>query len=155
MPRFLALAALATILPLSATAQHVTHCEWQADARSIVEPWENHIQSYANGEVRVALMDLLDPAAGSLHILVLTPPYTAGIGERHCHIVGWSEGVGFVTIDFAGVAPTYDPATGLGLAFPVRFYDPELDFSNIGLLSLTINQATGNVTADFTVTGQD
>lgn len=149
------LAALAALAPHIASAQHVSLCEWRADSRNIIEPWEDHIRSFANGAVRVAMMDFIEPAAGALHVMVLTPPYTAGPGERHCWIIGRDEGIGFVTLGFANMVPGYDPVTGLSLTMSARFYDPALDFTNIGLLNIVINQATGEVAADFTVTGGD
>lgn len=147
--------SFAAFVGSAASAQHAAPCDWHADARGIVEPWEDHIRSFANGAVRVALIDTVEPAAGALHLLVLTPPYTAGMGERHCWVVGWDQGIGFVSLDFAGMVPGYDPARGLSLVLPARFYDPALEFSNIGLLEVVINQATGEVTAGFTVTGLD
>lgn len=144
-----------TALATPAAAQHVAQCDWQADARGIVEPWEDYTRSFANGAVRVALLDTVEPAAGALHILVLTPPYDDKTGDRTCAVVGWSEGIGFATVNFTEMAPAYDPSVGLVLAMGARFFDPELDFSNIGVLYVGINQSTGNVTASYEITGQD
>ncbi len=147
-------AAFATLIPIAATAQHVAPCGDDADVQTLVEPWEDHIRSYANGAVRVALIDSIEPFTGSLRILVLTPPYKDD-GNRHCAIVGWNEAQGFVTLDFGGLTPTYDPVTGLALGIQARFYDEALDFTNIGILDVVINQGTGEVRAGFTVTGLD
>ncbi len=149
------LAILAGLAAAPATGQTVTPCTTEADARHIVEPWEDHIRSYANGAVRIALTDTGDLTAGALRVLVLTPPYDGPNGARYCHVIGWTEDVGFATLRFGDMIPTYDPATGLTLAVPARFYDPALDMSNTGLLQIRVNQATGDVLAAFLVTGGD
>lgn len=146
---------LATLVAAPASAQSVTPCTTEADARHIVEPWEDHIRSFANGAVRIAMLDSGDLSAGSLRVLVLTPPYDGPDGARYCHLIGWTEEVGFATLRFGSMIPTYDPSTGLSLAVPARFYDPDLDISNAGLLQITVNQATGEVIADFVVTTGD
>ena len=144
----------ACVRPVMVAAQNVAPCEGDADVQSLVEPWEDHIRSYANGAVRLALLDTIEPATGSLRILVLTPPYRDD-GNRHCFVVGWTENQGFVTLDFAGLTPTYDPVTGLAVGVQARFFDEALNFSNIGILDVVINQATGEVRAGFTVTGRE
>ena len=148
-------AALLALAPCAAAAQSVTHCNWQSDVRGIIEPWEDNIRAFADGKVRVIQMNFIEPAAGPINLVILTPPYDPETGDRNCWVVGWDEALGFVSIEFAALTSTYDPARGIVLAVPARFYDPELDFSNIGLLEVSINQSTGEVGARYEVTGLD
>lgn len=143
---------LLPVLAGPAVAQEVAPCQGRADARNVVEPWEGHARSFAGGAVRVALVDLGEPAAGALYLLVLTPPYTAGRGERHCHLVGHARGAGFAAVAFADLVPAADPATGLTLAVPARVLDPD-GAVKAGLLTLVIDKARGTVAARFSLTG--
>ena len=149
MPRALPALALAltpALAPAPAAGQTVTPCGDRADSRHIIEPWEDHTRTFAEGAVRLTVLDLVDPAAGPIHLMVLTPPYT---------VAGWAPGLGFASLGFGGMIPTYDPTTGLTLAMPARFYDPALEFSNIGVLQVTIDQSSGGVAAAFSITGSD
>ena len=149
------LACLALFVPVGAGAQTVTGCDGRASPENIPEPWDETTRSFANGKVRVALVDTGSPAAGPFYLLVLLPSAIAGEGDRDCVLVGWTRSAGFVSLDFAGMEPSYDPATGLSLGLAARFYDAALDFSNVGILDVVINQTSGEVRAGFTVTGRD
>lgn len=139
-----ALTLLAGALP--GAAQSVSDCDWRARADAVVEPWEAHTRTYANGAIRVALLDTIEPGAAALNLLVLSPPYDE-LGGRQCKVVGFEQGLGFAGLDFAQLGATYDPATGLTVSLPGTIYFPEDGFSNSILLHVTINQATGDVTA--------
>ena len=70
------------------------------------------------------------------------------LGDRQCRMVSL-DGNGFSGIDFGSITAGYDPATGLGLDMFVQVYNPDTaDFDGKGL-GLTINQASGEITADL------
>ncbi len=138
----LALAVFAT--PVA--AQEVIDCDWQARADAIVEPWEDNTRTFANGDVRLALLDTIEPAAGAFHVLVLSPPYDE-VGGRQCKTIGVGGGAGFSGVGFEDITAEYDPVKGLSFWLEVDYYDGELaDFSG-GSLSFSVNQQTGAVEA--------
>lgn len=53
---------------------------------SIVEPWADNTASYSEGAVRIALIDLIEPAAAAFQLAVLHPPRDL-MGARQCHLV--------------------------------------------------------------------
>lgn len=128
-----------------AVAQQVLPCDWQARADAIVEPWDAHSRTFANGDVRLAVLDVIEPALGSFYLLVLSPPFDE-IGSRQCRVVGFDDGVGFTAIDFDSLLATYDPARGLEFQMLARIADPEYDFTNTVNLWVTLNQTTGEIT---------
>ena len=91
------LGALAT----PAAAQEAVPCDWAARADGIVEPWEDNTATFANGAVRLALIDTVEPAAGAFHLLILSPPL-GELGERQCRTLGIG-GMGFAGLDFASL----------------------------------------------------
>jgi hypothetical protein len=139
------LALLFALLPLAAPAQSIEPCDWRAGADGIPEPWADHTRSFANGEVRVALIDRIEPAAGAFYLLILHPPRMA-LGERRCTLVGFDRGMGYAGLYFDELTAAYDPARGLTLSVPGRLYLPEEEFSNALIVHAIINQATGEVT---------
>ena len=141
MLRFVLLFAL---LPFQAAAQVAFPCDGYARADAIVEPWEEHSDTFANGEIRVALLDIIEPAAASFFVLVLHPPFD-DLGGRTCTLVGLDEGLGYAGIFYQDLDASYDAATGLTLQVPAVIYLPEQSFQNSALVSITINQATGEV----------
>ncbi|KPP90572.1 MAG: hypothetical protein HLUCCA08_14580 [Rhodobacteraceae bacterium HLUCCA08] len=127
-------------------AQDIHDCDWRASAAAIAEPWDSHTRSFANGAVRLALLDTIEPAAGSHYLLILSPPYDE-IGGRMCKVVGFGDGLGYLMLDFADLQAAYDPARGLSFSLQGRLYDPASDFGNALVLHVTVNQATGAVEA--------
>ena len=128
------------------TAQVVTDCErWQANLRNLAEPWEENTRQFANGAVRISVIDTLEPAVAAFHLAILSPPYSE-LGDRQCRRVSVDDsGVGFSGVIFNEMTAGYDPATGLGLDLPIILYMPQTaDFQRVGL-GLTINQATGEI----------
>jgi hypothetical protein len=142
--RLISLMILA-FLAAPAAAQTAFPCDWQARADAIVEPWDDNTATFANGAVRVALLDVIEPAAGAFYLLILHPPYDE-LGSRVCTVVGLNESLGYANIDFNGLEARYDPARGLTFEVPVTIYLPEQSFQNPALVSITVNQATGAVT---------
>lgn len=139
-------AAIVAIGAAGAQAQTVTTCErWEANIRNLAEPWEENTRTFSNGKVRVAVIDTVEPAVVPLHLLILSPPYGV-LGDPQCRMISHDSN-GFSGIDFANLLASYDPATGLGLYFQVQIYNPDTaDFEDAGL-DITINQATGDITA--------
>lgn len=116
---------------------------------TIPEPWAEHSATYANGAVRIVLLDFIEPAAGPFHILVLSPPLDA-LGARQCKLLSLPGGMGFADVDFAARSARYDPATGLVITLPVKLFQPEGDpDEGWAQMALRINQASGEVAAQF------
>lgn len=141
----LVLVALLALAALPAAAQTAFPCHWQARADAIVEPWEDHSATFANGAVRVAVLDVAEPAAAAYYLLILHPPADE-LGLRTCTLVGLDVDLGYAFIDFSVLEAGYDPATGLTFQVPAMIYLPEQSFQNSALLKITVNQATGDVT---------
>ncbi|QIE46962.1 hypothetical protein G5B38_16330 [Pseudohalocynthiibacter aestuariivivens] len=137
-------ALMLCLLATPAAAQQAVPCDWVARADAIVEPWEDNTATFANGKVRLALMDVIEPAAGAFHILILSPP-SDEMGGRQCRTLGASENVGFSDVDWSSLDAGYDPAVGLIFDLNVRVYDG-IDFVP-RWLRFTLNQATGAISA--------
>ena len=143
MIRFLA-ALICALAAWPAQAQHVQPCDWIARADAIVEPWEDNTRTFANGEVRIALLDVIEPAAGAYHVLIISPPY-AELGERQCRTLGMTENIGFSGVEFGSLTAEYDPSVGLVFQMPVQRFDGENYVP--AWLRFTLNQATGDIRA--------
>lgn len=109
----LILAAVLALPTTPALAQVVTPCarDFAAQAQNITEPWEQNIRSFANGAVRIALMDTVEPAGTPFHLLVISPPRDE-LGSRQCRLISAAAGAGFAAMDLAGLAARYDPEIG-------------------------------------------
>ena len=57
---------------------------------------------------------------------------------------------GFLNIDFGAREASYDPARGLVLSMPVEAFNPGTSAGDQGELTVTINQSSGEVTAEVT-----
>lgn len=136
------------LLAAPVAAQQAVDCDWQSSARNIAEPWDENTQTYANGNVRLALLDTLEPAAAAFHLLILSPPYTE-LGDRQCRVVSLSDGLGFYSLDFARIDAGYDPKTGLTFRMPIRLYSQQDHGSDPAMLTVTLNQSTGDITASY------
>ena len=137
-------AAALALLASPLTAQEVSDCDWRASAQAIVEPGEDNSRTFANGDVRVALMDAIEPAMGAFHLLVLTPPFDE-IGARQCKVISFDQGMGFTTLDISSLQADYVPGRGLELQMLGRIAAPEYDFTNVVNLWVIINQSTGDI----------
>ncbi|MBA4490735.1 hypothetical protein [Paracoccus sp. S1E-3] len=144
----LALAAL--LLAAPAAAQSVGDCGDWTLAEYLPEPWEDHIATYAEGRIRVAVLDTMEPAAAALHLLVISPPLDE-TGGRQCKVVSLSGGggrpTGFLNLDFGAREASYDAARGLVLAMPVEAYDPVNGAAVQRELTVTVDQSSGRITA--------
>lgn len=123
-------------------AQDVVDCDWQSQARNLAEPWAENSAVFAEGQVRVAKLDTVEPAAGGFHLLVLSPP-AGELGDRQCKVITWN-GIGFATIEFGALESAYDPAIGLMFSVPVRVSEGA-DFTNPAMLQFSLNQETGEI----------
>lgn len=132
----------------AAQAQSIGPCDWQANAQALVEPWEQNSAVFANGAVRLAAIDTIEPAVAASYLLVLSPPLDE-VGARQCRVIGFTETYGFSAIYFETLSSHYDPAVGLMFDLAVRIVDQEATFSNSAILLLTLNQATGELTAEL------
>jgi hypothetical protein len=144
--RFLLILPVVFSMATAAVAQTVSYCESQAVAQSIMEPWDDHTKTFAEGAVRLAVLDTLEPAVDSMHLLVLSPPYDE-FGGRQCSTIGSSNRLGFSGIKWDALSAGYDPAVGLIFEVPVSRYDFATDGYPTSLLSFTLNQATGKINA--------
>lgn len=147
-------AGLAALLLASpAAAQSVGDCGDIVSARNLAEPWEQSSASYAEGAVRLAVIDTMEPAAAAVHLMVLSPPRNE-IGDRQCRLVSLSQAdggapFGFFAIDFAARSASYDPSRGLVVRLPVESFVPETGSGDPAEMTLIINQSTGEITADI------
>jgi len=142
----LTLVPLALLAAAPVTAQSVSDCDTRASARFLAEPWEENTATFANGEVRVAAIDMMEPAGAPAYLMILSPPRNE-IGERQCRIVEAEPDFGFYTVDLQNIVADYDTASGLTLRVPVTDYADGSQTPPPFPLTVTINQATGEVTA--------
>jgi hypothetical protein len=147
---FLKTLGLLALAPFPAQAQSVGECGgWQTDARNIAEPWEENTATFANGDVRVAVLDTIEPGAVPFHLMVLSPPYDE-LGARSCALVSLSaEGMGFPALTLRGLRADYDPAKGLVLTVEAAVWSEDMSETLPVQLRVGINQQTGVVTAGF------
>jgi hypothetical protein len=145
MNKTILLFSFATLNADPVLAQSVGECDWRAEAGNIAEPWEDNTLTFANGAVRIALIDVGEPAAGGFHLLVLSPPY-GELGERQCRVISTDDGIGLPGLKVGETEAAYDPATGLTLRVPLARYDLNTGSVYDGsVLRLTINQSTGDI----------
>ena len=145
------LALFALLAPATASAQAVHDCNgWQGGARNIAEPWEAHTRTFANGAIRVALLDTVEPAAGAFYLLVLAPPYDE-LGSRTCALIGTVDNIGFAQADFSALSASYDPVQGLTLRMGVEIFAPLVGGFDPAILAVTINQAAGTITPAYEI----
>lgn len=137
------LAAPALAMDPTASALAVA-CPAEMAIDSIVEPWDQNSASYANGDVRIALIDLIEPAAAAFQLVVLHPPRDE-LGGRQCHLVAPHEFQGFPEIRFDQREADYDPERGLVISMPIRIAPGHSEDEGWSLTAITINQRTGEV----------
>jgi hypothetical protein len=141
------LALLASALPAHAIT--VEPCDWRASLLGIPEPWDVHTRTYANGDIRIAVTDMIEPAGGPYHLVVISPPYDE-LGSKQCRVVSLDGSMGFARMIPASAQSNYDPATGLTLTLPAGTYNAETGGTIERDISVTINQATGAIAARWT-----
>ena len=141
------LTALALCLAAPAMAQEIGTCDdYRSSAALLAEPWEENTRVFAEGAVRLALIDTYEPAAAAFHLVVLSPPYDE-LGFGQCALVSFDGGMGFAGLNVAATEADYDPATGLTFTIPATRWLMETDTYVDAVLHMTLNQATGAITA--------
>ena len=147
MIRAAALLAVPILNPLSVTAQTVGDGhDYRSSVAALVEPWETATRLFANGAVRLAVTDTLEPAAGAFHLVILSPPHNE-LGDRQCRLVTLNEGLGFAGLTLEGMAAEYDPAVGLVFRLRASRWLQGSDSYVDAVLTVTLNQSTGLITA--------
>ncbi len=143
-------------LSASAHAQVVNDCysedadSYLTDIGVIPEPWEINTRTFANGDVRLVLLDTWDPANYAVHLMITyVDPERHESEGRACAIVSDRDGYGFQNISLLDMAAGYDPAAGLTFSIEAERYNPSDETVNHGLLEVILNRATGQVTASF------
>jgi hypothetical protein len=134
------------VLAQGLSAQVVEDCDWRASLSALPEPWEAATRTFAKGAVRLAIADVIEPAAGALYMVVLSPPHDE-LGARQCKVIGASPGIGFGGMTLAGMQSGYDPAQGLMFSVAVSAFQAESGDFEDGTLTFTVNQATGAISA--------
>lgn len=135
--------ALALTLAAPLQAAEVLPCEGHiANARNVF--WDDPTRTFANGAIRLILLDIEEPACCSVHVMVLHPngddPFLS------CSLISRSEGYGWLKASLEHATSAYAPGEGLRLSLPMIAYMGEGEAPEI--LRLTINQATGQVRAE-------
>lgn len=136
--------ALFTAAPVMAAT--VTECDIRAGAQFIAEPWEKNTATFAEGAIRLAVIDMKEPAGAPSYLMVLSPPFNE-VGERQCRLIEAQPHFGFYQIDLATIEARQDAETGLTLRIPVTDYGDGSPTPPPFPLTVTINQATGEITA--------
>lgn len=131
----------------AASAQTVDGCtDYRSSLAAYAEPWDRNTRLFANGEVRLVVTDTLEPAVGAFHLVILSPPYDE-LGSRQCVLVTGADGLGFAGLTLEGMEADYDPSVGLIFRLPASRYLPDTGGFADAVLTVTLNQATGLVTA--------
>lgn len=143
------LTALALCLTTPAFAQEIGTCEdYRSSIFALAEPWEDSTRVFANGDVRLAIADTIEPAAAAFHLIILSPPYDE-VGGRQCVLISGDGGSGFGGLTLADAEADYDAATGLTFRLNATRWLPDTDSFVDAILTVTLNQATGAVTAQL------
>lgn len=138
------IAAAAMSFASPAMAQEVTTCDWRASALNLVEPWEDYTQTFANGALRVALIDTIEPAAAAFHLMVIGPTVDE-IGAPTCALVSHVDGLGFSGFEFTELVASYDPEFGLLLQAPVQTFVPDTGDFRANILDVLVHLGTGEI----------
>ncbi len=121
--------------------------DWRSSVQAIAEPWEDNTRLFADGEVRLTVIDTGEPAAGSFFLLILSPPYDEEAGGRQCRVLSLDETMGFAGLTLKSATAQYDPASGLTVTIPATRWLPETDSYTDATLSVTLNQSDGAIQA--------
>jgi len=139
------------IFSTAAHAQRVTPCLEGADIRyeasvlAIAEPWEDNTRTFADGDIRIAVIDTYEPAYGAYYLMVM---YWAGNNSelRSCDLVSQGE-LGFVGMTLEGMEASFKPGLGLVLQVPTTFYNPVEDEFEDGFIEVVVDRAANRVMA--------
>ena len=143
------LGLLPLLFGVAAEAQQVRPCfegqniPYQVSAAAVAEPWEANTRSFADGDIRITVMDTFEPALGAFHLMVL---FWGNEDFRECRLVSHAE-LGFVRMTLDGMTSTYDAKRGLVLSLPTEFFNPAEGVKESGSLEVVINRQTAEVSA--------
>jgi hypothetical protein len=142
------LTAAVAALAGPAGAQVIAPCldDWRANVAALAEPWGDMTATAAGGEVRLAIVDTIEPAAAAFHLILLSPPYDE-TGGRQCLIVSAGDGAGFAGLSLEGADSAGDLASGLTLSLPASQLDEGTGEMLPARLTVTLDAGTGAVGA--------
>ncbi len=142
-----AILTIVAALPAAAETLEVGDCnDYRSSAFNLAEPWERNTRLFAEGKIRIAVMDTTEPAAASFHLMVISPPYDE-LGLPQCRLVSMPGGGGLGSLTLEGAVASYDAAAGLAIRLRAGRYVPDTgEFAGADLV-VTINQATGDILA--------
>jgi len=147
------LAMVLVFMAVNARAQEVAPCRYDGDNAYlssigvVAEPWEENTRLFADGAVRLVVIDTEEPAFAAVHLAVLMwGKAEIGLEARVCFLVSFGS-AGFYDANLAGMQTSYSPAAGLVLTVPVSRYDPALDQAVVAPLELIINRQSNTVKA--------
>lgn len=127
----------------------ISDCDWPASLRNIVEPWDSHTRTFANGKIRIAHVDTGgEPVCCSSYLAILAPTGSdVELESRQCKLLTDGPQLsGFNWIHFSNITASYDPGLGLLLSVPLERYDIGGTGGTIpATVGIRINQATGQI----------
>ncbi|MFT6451348.1 MAG: hypothetical protein ACJA06_000830 [Halocynthiibacter sp.] len=141
-------------LGFPAIAQSVSDCDWRARADAIMEPWDENTRTYAGERVRIALLDVIEPAAAPFHLLLISPPFDE-LGARQCKVISFAGNTGFASVKFQQIESAYDPSIGLTLRLPASAPNADGGMGDPMMLAITLNQSTGDIALDMAPATQE
>ena len=123
-------------------------CEGPTRIDAIIEPWDQHTRTFANGAIRIIGLDTGEPACCSYHLAIIAPDPQEENWPRQCLALNdGGEWTGFQSVDVGGTQSSYDPGRGLLLSVPVERYIDGIRSTKM-VVDIRINQATGEVTIE-------
>lgn len=144
---------IAFLVPLGAAAQVVRDC---ADAprhlsavHAMAEPFADNTRTYANGAIRLVVIDTVEPACCTHHLVVLHPDADGMF--RQCSLVSLGNASGadaWSFVDLKRARASYDAQLGLKITLPASLYDFNTGGSVPTAFAIRVNQATGRVTIE-------
>ena len=145
-----ALAAILISLSTSASfaGASLEQCGGQSRVDTVIEPWSKATRTFANGKIRIVLLDTAEPACCSYHLAIMAPDPQNELGLRQCLTLSdGGEFTGFQNVDLDGIKSSYNASKGLLLSVPVKRYIDGTKFKK-ATIGVRINQATGAITIE-------
>lgn len=130
-----------TVLCLLAAPLHAqqvgTIDTWQANARNV--DWSEPSRTFANGAIRLILLDTVEPGAAAYHLMVTFPDVEGQYLD--CRLISAVDGLGFASLAPSRALAKYDATRGLTVTVPGLTVEGDAI-----LLTFTVNRATGRLT---------
>ncbi|WP_298496486.1 hypothetical protein [uncultured Maritimibacter sp.] len=140
-----------TLTPPAAAT--VSDCNGETDLRHIAEPWDTATRAFPEGNTRVVLLNMTEPAEVPFKLLVLSPPVDDA-GLRQCKVISGGEGWGFAAMDFAAHDAAFDPAAGMLFSLPVTVWQSSDDTARPATFSFSLNAETGEIATKLDLPGE-